>query len=388
MFSFLEKKIPDLILLDILMPVMGGFDAVAKLKEHPVWNGIPVIFLTGMIDGELLAKAIKAGALDVINKNTAPAMLLDSVNKHILAKDTGGSVDKVRTSVLVVDDQESGITGLTQILSSDYTVYTAANGKEALEMAEKYLPDIILLDILMVDMDGYTVIKTLKNSEQTKNIPVIFITSLSNDSDQVKGLALGAVDYITKPFSPSIVKLRIRNHMQRLCQMRTIERLSMRDPLTDLPNRRHFEAHLSAEWNRARREQKEVSILLIDVDHFKNFNDTYGHQQGDNALQTVAMVFLKTLKRPCDFVARWGGEEFIAVLPNTGLNGAMEIAEQMRKCVEMIEIGCAGKPAARITVSIGVNTWTPGCGTIDELISGADTALYNAKSTGRNRVRF
>ena len=390
MFSLLEKKAPDLILLDVLMPGMGGFDAIAKLKEHPVWSAIPVVFLTGMIDDELLASAVKAGALDVISKNIAPSALLDSVNKHLPAGDTGKNTDKARTSVLVVDDQEAGVAALTQILNPEYTVYVAENGKKAIEAAEKYLPDIILLDILMVDMDGYAVIAALKSSEITKNIPVIFVTGLSDHNDEEKGLALGAVDYITKPFSPAIVKLRIRNQIQMLGQLRTIKRLSMHDSLTDLPNRRNFENRLNIEWGRALREQEAISLLLIDVDNFKNYNDTYGHQHGDAALTAVAKVFAGTLKRTNDMVARWGGEEFIALLPNTEIKGALEIAELMRKNVEDTQISCAGKPAAKVTVSIGINTWTPGrrCGAINELISGADAALYSAKNAGRNRVHI
>ena len=290
-------------------------------------------------------------------------------------------------SILVIDDQESAIAVLTKILGSEYTVYAANNGKEGIIAAEEYLPDIILLDILMTDMDGFAVFAALKDIEKTRNIPIIFITSLVDEENEEKGLALGAADYIAKPFSPSIVKLRVNHQIKMLEQLRVIERLSMLDELTDLPNRRSFEARLSSEWARASREKTPISILVIDVDKFKNYNDTYGHMQGDVALQTVSNVFSQMLKRPGDFAARWGGEEFIVLLPNTGLAGALEIAEHIRRATEIMQVPCLEGPVRTITVSIGVNTRTNGQeGTIDEFISGADKALYDAKVKGRNRV--
>ena len=298
-------------------------------------------------------------------------------------------MDKVKHSVLIVDDQEASIAVLNHILSQEYKVYTADNGEKGIEAAENYMPDVILLDILMNGMDGYAVITELKKSEKTKNIPVIFITSLSGDINEEKGLALGAADYISKPFSGAIVKLRVRNQIKIIEQLRTIERLSMLDQLTDLPNRRSFENRLNAEWGRALRENLPISILVIDVDRFKIYNDTYGHQQGDIALQAFAKIFTQALKRPSDFAARWGGEEFIVLLPNTDLNGALEIAEQIRKITEETEIPVLGGPSASITVSIGVSVRSQGCaGTLDEFISGADSALYDAKKNGRNRVCY
>jgi len=227
----------------------------------------------------------------------------------------------------------------------------------------------------------------LKNFEKTKHIPIIFITSLLDEANEEKGLALGAADYITKPFSPTIVKLRVNHQIKMLEQLRIIKRLSMLDELTDLPNRRSFEAQLTSEWARSTREKTPISILMIDVDKFKNFNDTHGHIQGDIALQAAARVFSQMLKRPGDFAARWGGEEFLVLLPNTDLTGAQEIAEQIRKNIEIMLIPCYDGSEKRITVSIGVNMRiNKQNDTIDEFISGADKALYEAKLKGRNMV--
>lgn len=296
-------------------------------------------------------------------------------------------MDTTRNSVLIIEDQKTTITVLTKILSPEYTIYSAENGQEGIKAAELYLPDIILLDILMLEMDGFAVISILKKSDITKDIPVIFITSLTGDADEERGLALGAADYITKPFSPAIVKLRLRNQIMMLDHLRTIKKLSMIDLLTDLPNRRSFEERIESEWARASREQKTISILMIDVDRFKNFNDAYGHLLGDTVLQSIAKVFNQTLKRPGDFAARWGGEEFIILLPDTDSNGALDIAEQIRKRAEDMEVSDISTPKGKVTISIGVNTHKHGqSGTIYEFLSGADSALYKAKDLGRNKV--
>jgi diguanylate cyclase (GGDEF)-like protein len=378
---------PDLILLDVEMPEMTGFEAIAILKGHEAWKDIPVVFLTGIDDGNLLPRALELGAADVIHKPFGQTMLQDSVHNYLNDEKPVSE----RNSVLIIDDQEMSITALSMILKKEYTIYTANNGLDGIKAAEKYLPDIILLDIVMSGMDGYAVIMELKKSGVTKNIPVIFITSLNYEGDEERGLSLGAVDYITKPFSQAIVKLRLANQIKMLEQLRVNERLSMYDQLTDLPNRRSFEIRLKDEWGRAMREQTLISVLVLDIDNFKNYNDTYGHQQGDAALQSVAKALLKSLKRSGDFAARWGGEEFIVLLPNTDSQGAAEVAEDIRECIEEIEIATHNKPATRITVSIGVNTYSQGIGrggSKDEFISGADMALYDAKNQGRNRVCY
>ena len=295
--------------------------------------------------------------------------------------------DNTKHSVLIVDDENINIDALTLMLSSEYTVYTANDGQSAIEEAEKHSPDIILLDILMPEMDGYAVIAALKSSKKTQNIPVIFITGLNSDDDEEKGLNLGAVDYITKPFSAANVQLRIKHQIETFDQLRSIEQLKMIDHLTNLPNRQSFETRLNNEWEKAIQEQIPISILFIDVDMFKDYNDNYGHAQGDIALQALATLITETLKSPGDFAARWGSDEFVTLLSNADMANALEKAEVLRSNVEKMEIPCVEGLGAKITVSIGVNTLRHGeDGTTDEFISGADLALYKAKETGRNRV--
>ena len=290
-------------------------------------------------------------------------------------------------SLLIIDDSEMNLAMLSRILNRDYNLHLARNGLEGVEAAVKHLPDVIVLDIVMPKMDGYETIAMLKSLEQTREIPVVFVTGLSKAKDEERGLALGCADYITKPFSAEIVKLRLRNQIRMLDYIRTIEILSKQDQLTGIPNRRNFDDRLTIEWGRAKREKTSISILMIDIDYFKNFNDTYGHLNGDLVLKTVASLITKTLKRTTDIAARWGGEEFIALLPCTDLRGSTIVAEKIREVVERTDFMLQDGRVTNVSISVGVNTRVPtnDC-TMDEFIHCADDALYNAKREGRNKV--
>jgi diguanylate cyclase (GGDEF)-like protein len=299
------------------------------------------------------------------------------------------SEQSARGKILVIDDEPQNVKILKDILSDEYKVLAVVDSRRAVETVENKMPDIILLDVVMPEMDGYEVIAALKSSERTRDIPVIFITGLERSEDEEKCLSIGAVDYISKPFSHTVVKLRVQNQMKIIEQFREIERLSMQDQLTKLPNRHSFEIRMNTEWGRTLRNKVPISLLLIDVDKFKNYNDTYGHQQGDIALKSLAKIFGLSFKRSTDFAARWGGEEFIVLLPETDAAGALEVAEQLRAGTEAMEIPClegVDKSAAKITISVGVNTQVNEYSTIDKLISDADVLLYQAKSNGRNRI--
>jgi len=295
--------------------------------------------------------------------------------------------DSGKNSVLIVDDEKANIIALTSILGQDYTVYAAKNGQDAIQVAKKFLPDVVLLDILMPEIDGYETFCRLKNDVDTQSIPIIFVTGLANVEHEEKGLDLGASDYICKPFTPSIVRLRVRNQIKIVNQIRIINHLSTTDQLTGVPNRRSFNIQVNKEWGRTMRDKTPLSLLLLDIDRFKSFNDTYGHQQGDVVLQSIALSLTESLRRSSDFVARWGGEEFAVLLPNTDLNGALEIAERIRRNVEKSPITIANGQTAIVTVSIGATSVIPTqecCQ--DAFICQADKALYAAKESGRNRT--
>lgn len=294
---------------------------------------------------------------------------------------------QTRFSILIVDDEKSNIDVLSHILKETYTVYVAKNGRNAIKMARAYSPDLILLDIIMSDISGFEVLAELKSQDVTWAIPVIFITGLDSVVDEEKGLDLGAVDYITKPFHRSIVKARVRTHLKIVEQMGMIERLSMMDALTNIPNRRSFNDQLNREWGRAIRDGTPISLLMIDVDRFKIYNDTYGHLQGDVLLQAISKVFEQLVKRSTDCISRWGGEEFAVLLPGIGFHAAMELAERLRAKVEELIIPCDDGSPTYTTISIGVNTESPEPGRpVAGFVSRADEALYEAKESGRNRV--
>jgi len=297
--------------------------------------------------------------------------------------------DNSKNSVLVVDDEKQNLETLTRILSPDYTVYTVKNGQDALKIAKRHLPDVILLDILMPDMDGFEVFKIIKDDEQVSNIPIIFVTALGNPEDEEKGLAMGAVDYVVKPYNPASVKLRVHHQIQIINQIETIKQLSTIDPLTRIPNRRSFDYRLCLEYDRSKRDKTPLSLLMLDIDNFKKFNDTYGHLQGDAVLQVVAKTIEQALRRSLDFVARWGGEEFVAILPDTDTKGAYNVAENIRKNIEKAAVPCHKGKETKVTVSIGLNTCIPmQNSSAKDFFNGADKALYKAKKTGKNKVHI
>ena len=295
---------------------------------------------------------------------------------------------KKKHKILIVEDSRINQEVIFRILKEENKLLLAKDGVSGLEMAISEQPDLILLDIVLPKMDGFDVLAELKKNDLTHNIPVIIISGKVKPDDEVRGLKLGAVDYITKPYHDIVVKTRIETQLKILRQIRLIEDLGYIDMLTNIPNRRQFDRHLTREWNRALREQTSLSLLMIDVDHFKMYNDAHGHPQGDVALQKVADAIITSSKRSIDIAARWGGEEFSVLLPNTELEGAMKVAEEIRQSVEDAIIPNAdGTDNHNVTISIGVAPIVPSNdNSISQLIIQADKALYKAKDKGRNTV--
>jgi len=299
-----------------------------------------------------------------------------------------------RYTILIVDDEVSILTMLNRILSDEYDIITAKSGIEALRLAEEARPDLILLDILLPDLDGYNVIVQLKSNALTTSIPVIFITGINSEADEEKSFLLGATDYIVKPLKPAPVQARIRYHLKIVNQLRALEGISLTDPLTGLPNRRSFEDRLEMEWRRAIREQKPISYLISDIDNFKIFNETYTQERGDTLLRTVSGVFIAWTKRPADHPARLGGEEFGVLLPDTDEKAALNIAEGIRQDIEVLRIPVKegekdGEKTNPVTISIGACSNIPQRNDpVIDFVTRANGALYEAKKAGRNRVFF
>lgn len=294
-----------------------------------------------------------------------------------------------KQKILIVDDERLNLNVLSDLLRQEYKVILAKNGNQALDRVNTDTPpDLILLDVVMPEIDGYEVLRKIKENEQTKDIPVIFITALDSKQDEARGLEMGAVDYIRKPFHPPIVKARIKNHLTIARQRKLLEGLANLDGLTEMPNRRSFEMALEKEWNRCRRSGKKLSLALLDVDCFKQYNDNYGHTAGDDVLKKVARVLINEAKRPADMAARYGGEEFVILLPETDAKGAEFIAEKIRASIADLKIRHEYSSANRVlTASLGGVTMLPS-NAVDphDLTLGADSMLYEAKHRGRHLV--
>lgn len=295
-----------------------------------------------------------------------------------------------RQKILLVDDNKQNIEMLMEVFKKDYKISAAVTPERALKMARaESAPDIILLDIIMPEMDGYQICEILKNDEKTKHIPIIFVTAVSEVMDETKGFAVGALDYITKPFHPPTVKARVEIQLNLKRKQDLLEKIAFIDALTEIPNRRRFDEVLGKEWNRSMRSEKSMALLIMDVDNFKQYNDNYGHGKGDVVLRRVAAAIKDTLQRAGDFVARYGGEEFAAVLPYSDLDKAIDTAENIIREVDDLNIAHAFSPiASHVTLSIGVAVTGGKLGTTQQnLIDAADKTLYEAKAQGKHQAR-
>jgi diguanylate cyclase (GGDEF)-like protein len=304
--------------------------------------------------------------------------------------------------VLVVDDNRVNVGLLTGILQKrNYAVRNATDGPQALAVMRAAPPEIVLLDIRLPGMDGYEICRQMKADPRTKDIPVIFVSALDDGLDKARAFEVGGIDYVAKPFSAAEVVARVENQLKisrlqrRLGEKnaelervnRLLQSLSYVDALTGIANRRHFDEVFDGEWRRAFRDESSLCVILVDVDLFKAFNDSYGHQSGDECLKHVAVEVSGVVRRGGDLAARYGGEEFGAVLAGTERTGGLIVAEDMRMRVEGLKIAHKGSPFRVVTISLGVKAMRPGPkDTPEAMLVAADRALYKAKEQGRNRV--
>lgn len=292
--------------------------------------------------------------------------------------------------LLVVDDQPINIQVMYQAFAGDYQVFMATGGAQALAICRDNPPDLVLLDVVMPDMDGFEVCRELKAQESTRHIPVIFVTAHTDPAQETHGLSLGAVDFIAKPINPAVVRARVKTHLTLKFQSDLLRKLVFLDGLTAVFNRRYFDQQLGTEWARSVRNGSPLSVILLDVDFFKAYNDRYGHQAGDDCLRMIGMTLKSSLKRPADLVARYGGEEFGCILPDTPFDDAMALALSLEDKVRKLQIAHESSTVAKVvTISLGVAsnggtvTATDNCA---DLLKLADDRLYQAKHTGRGRV--
>lgn len=305
--------------------------------------------------------------------------------------------------ILIVEDSRSNLLVLTQYVEQFGAVaLPAENGETAVEVFSRERPDMVLLDVILPDIDGFAVAQRIRAMEKPGDwTPIIFLSSLGKDEDIEKGISAGGDDYLHKPVSQVVLNAKIRA-MQRIIQMRTslvvlarkldtanheLKRLSASDGLTGIANRRFFDEYISREWRRARRSATSIAMLMCDVDHFKLYNDTYGHQAGDDCLRQVANAIATNLERASDIAARYGGEEFAVILPETAIGGTLFVAEKIRHAIHQLNIPHSASQLGRVTLSIGIAAATPDAdNSFEDLIKAADQALYKAKHDGRDRV--
>ncbi|MGR3319770.1 MAG: GGDEF domain-containing response regulator [Candidatus Anammoxibacter sp.] len=313
--------------------------------------------------------------------------------------------------ILIVDDSIDSILLIETFLQKGgYTdIVTAKSATEAFSYlgmdgsnTEMNSADIILMDIVMPDIDGIEAVKRIKEVNALKEIPVIMVTAKNDDKNLQLAFDAGAIDYITKPIKKVELLARVRStlklkketdyRMKLMMELekanKKLERLSFLDGLTGISNRRHFDMFLDEEWRRCERDVKYLSLVMTDIDFFKKYNDTYGHQQGDDCLKQVAATLDAVAKRPGDLTARYGGEEFVLVLSDTDSNNALILAEKYRDAVVSLKIPHGNSDTSEyVTLSLGIATVIPSAGlSHQDLIEAADKALYKAKSAGRNRV--
>jgi diguanylate cyclase (GGDEF)-like protein len=289
--------------------------------------------------------------------------------------------------ILVVDDAMENIQILHTALQDEHEVLFAMDGPRALEIARTQQPDLILLDAVMPGMDGYAVCRELFATPETADIPVIFVTALTSPEDETRALGAGAADFISKPVNAAVVRARVRTQLTVKRQRDALRALILLDALTGAANRRAFDERLEAEWRRCGRAGLPVSLLMVDIDHFKLYNDHYGHQAGDTILVQVAGAMRRAAGRSQDLVARYGGEEFAILLPQLDTQGATGVARRLMHELEIMDLPHAASPTSpRLTVSIGIASIVPGEHSLtSDLIQVADTLLYQAKAGGRNR---
>ena len=294
-----------------------------------------------------------------------------------------------RSTILVVDDEPLYLELIADILGEDYKILIADEGMSGMEVAASNVPQLILLDLVMPVVDGFEVYRCLKADSRTCDIPVIFITGMGDVATETKGLRMGAVDFINKPINPDLVKARVNTQINLKLMRDKLVMLAATDGLTGLANRYHFDGMLAYEYARHLRSGEELALIMLDIDQFKAFNDTYGHISGDESLRKIAKALTKTVSRCTDLVARYGGEEFVVLLPDTSLRGAVIIAERIRICISDLALPSKDASTGFVTASLGVvsGRFLKGSSIVD-VLAEADIQLYTAKAEGRNRVAF
>lgn len=412
--DLVRDQFPDIVLLDVMMPGMDGFQVCREIKRDPHTAHIPVVMVTALNDIRDRVEGLKAGADDFLSKPTNDVILLARIRSLVRMKRAGDEW-RTRESTLrafggepcVVPAVSERLTG-KMLLAMDlcdasqmveeaikdegHELFVARSCDEAADLVRNHEFELVLVDAVVAGQDALRLCSLLRSLEVSRHVPILFISDDGNGDRLAKALEIGVSDYLIRPIVCDELVARTRTQVRRKLYedglRRTFERRvreSVQDSLTGLHNRRYLAAHYEGLERELIEGSKQISLLMLDIDHFKQVNDSYGHLAGDEILKGVAQR-IQTALRGFDTAARFGGEEFAVLLPNTPVSGAMAVAERLRNELGVAPYAISEKPGqVGVTVSIGVATVKAGSVTLEGLIGYADAALYEAKNSGRNR---
>lgn len=413
-----EAESPDLVLLDIMMPGMDGFEVCTRIKNNPKTAHVPVVMVTALTDTQDKVRGLDAGADDFLSKPINDTALMARVRSLVRLKMSTdewrirantanqlGVVDEAASAmteiaenanILVVEDKDFELKKIQDTLAlGHHHVMAAETGMEAMELISTHDFDLLIISLNLANEDGLRLCSHLKSNERTRAVPLVMVGGDEDMKRIAHGLEIGAHDYILRPVDKNELMARVRTQIRR---KRFQERLratyeislsmALTDALTGLYNRRYLEVHLEKQLRKNEEQKKALAVLMIDIDHFKPVNDTYGHKAGDEVLKIFAKRLMDNL-RSFDMVARMGGEEFVAILPDVSEKRAYMVAERLRRAIadETFDVGHESGPI-KVTTSIGGAIIEPGPHSVQICLDRADKMLYEAKEGGRNAAVF
>ena len=410
-----ERAECDIVLLDVMMPDMDGFEVCRKLKANPRTHHIPIIMVTALDQLADRVRGLEAGADDFLTKPVADVALISRVRslarlkmvtdelrlRAITSKEIGiESPEREAVAetgrhgrILIVDDRLSSYERIAATLSKEHTVDVENNPAEALFRSAEGNYDLLIVSLGLKDFDGLRLCSQVRSLERTRNMPILAIAEADNNTRLVRGLEIGVNDYLLRPIDKNEMLARVRTQIKK---KRYTERLrdnvqmkiemAITDTLTGLSNRRYMETHLATLVEQAAARGKPMAVLLVDIDHFKAVNDTHGHDAGDDVLREFALRIRKSI-RNIDLACRYGGEEFIIVMPETDMAVATTVAERLRRRIASEPFAIQqGTRSLDVTISIGIAALAGPTDNAAAILKRADMALYRAKRDGRNRV--